>query len=328
MAARATTVVGIFTDLSKAEQAAQALRDAGFRRDRINLIVRDRGKSGGQTTTNGEETHAEEGAATGAITGGVAGSILGIALGSVLLPGLGTVLATSVAAGLLGGATGAAAGGLIGGLIGLGIPEKEAHGYAREVEEGRILLTVRSSRPEEVRAVMRRYGSTDLRQRQDGVHTATPAPATPATIDNRSAIGRNQDAAASAGGEKIEVREEELHPRKRSVKKGEVRVRKEVKTEHKTLDVPVTREEVVVERNPVNRRASGSDIRETDEIRIPVREDEVTVEKTPVVKEEVKVSKRQVPETEQVSGTVRKEQVKVEREGEVEVQNKARTTHR
>jgi len=323
MAARATTVVGIFTDVSKAEQAAQALRDAGFRRDRINVIVRDRGQAKGTTSSNGSETYAEEGAATGAITGGIAGTILGVALGTVLLPGLGTVLATSVAAGLLGGATGATAGGLIGGLIGLGIPEKEATGYAKEIEEGRVLLTVRSSRPDEVRAVLRRYGATDLRQREQGAAATTTAPASPAVRETRSTEAANVKAsAASSGGEKIEVREEELHARKRPTKKGEVRVRKEVKTEHKTLEVPVTREEVVVERTPVHRRAADANVREGEEIRIPVREEEVTVEKTPVVKEEVRVNKRQVHGTEQVAGTVRKEQARVEREGDVNVRNK------
>ncbi len=43
-------------------------------------------------------------------------------------------------------------------------------------------------------------------------------------------------------------REEELEARKQRVETGEVKVRKEVHTEHKTMDVPVQREEVVVER--------------------------------------------------------------------------------
>ena len=42
------------------------------------------------------------------------------------------------------------------------------------------------------------------------------------------------------------------------------------------------------------------------------------VEKEPVVKEEIEVGKRQVQETEQVSGTVRREEARVESEGDVE----------
>jgi len=118
----------------------------------------------------------------------------------------------------------------------------------------------------------------------------------------------------------MEVREEHLHASKRPVETGEVRVHKEVITEQQTMQVPVTREEVVIERRPVSGNATSSaDLRPGEEIRIPVREEKVDVHKDVVVKEEVSVGKRVVSDTEQVSGTVRKEQVKVEKEGDVEV---------
>ncbi len=101
---------------------------------------------------------------------------------------------------------------------------------------------------------------------------------------------------------------------------GEVRVRKEVSTHEETLNVPVTREEVVIERRPVSGPASSSaDIREGQEIRIPVREERVHVTKETVPTEEVSVGKRKVTETQEVSGTVRKEHARVEREGEAEI---------
>jgi uncharacterized protein (TIGR02271 family) len=49
------------------------------------------------------------------------------------------------------------------------------------------------------------------------------------------------------------------------------------------------------------------------EIRIPVREEEVEVTKRPVVKEEIRVGKETRTEEQEVSGEVRKERVKVER---------------
>src|SRR5262245_43628850 len=116
----------------------------------------------------------------------------------------------------------------------------------------------------------------------------------------------------------MQLREEELHARKHSVEKGDVRVRKEVVTEHQRLDVPVQREEVVVERHPVaGKPAAGSNIGAGEEIRIPVKEEDVQVEKRPVVREEVSVGKRRVQDTEKVEGTVRKEQVRIEKEGDV-----------
>jgi len=92
-----------------------------------------------------------------------------------------------------------------------------------------------------------------------------------------------------------------------------------VVNETKTLEVPVTREEVVIERRPASGQASSSDIRAGEEIRIPVKEEQVRTDKQTVVKEEVSVGKRKVTDTEHVSDTVKKEQVKVERTGDVDV---------
>ena len=64
------------------------------------------------------------------------------------------------------------------------------------------------------------------------------------------------------------------------------------------------------------------DIREGEEIRIPVREEQVDVSKHAVVTEEVKVGKRIVQDTERVSGDVRKEEVKIERTGDVDVRSR------
>ena len=51
----------------------------------------------------------------------------------------------------------------------------------------------------------------------------------------------------------------------------------------------------------------------------PVKEEHVQIEKTPVLKEEVSISKRTTQDTEKASGTVRKEQLKVEQEGDAKV---------
>jgi uncharacterized protein (TIGR02271 family) len=113
------------------------------------------------------------------------------------------------------------------------------------------------------------------------------------------------------------VREEEVNVRKQPVKKGEVRVRKDVTTERRHLDVPVEREEVVVERRRAGGRAAAGDIRGQEEVRIPVKEEEVFVEKRPVVREEIAVGKRRVQDTRRVDAEVRKERARVEREGDV-----------
>ena len=120
--------------------------------------------------------------------------------------------------------------------------------------------------------------------------------------------------------ERIELREEELRAEKERVKAGEVRLRKEVVEEEKTLQVPVTHEEVVVEKHQVSgRRPAEGDIGDDEEIRIPLMEEEVRVEKTPVVREEVNLKKRQVQDTERISETVQREEAWVDSTGDAQV---------
>jgi uncharacterized protein (TIGR02271 family) len=131
-------------------------------------------------------------------------------------------------------------------------------------------------------------------------------------LGNSEALDTQYKSARAAEGARIQVREEELQAHKQLVETGEVRVRKEVVTEHRTIEVPVQREEVVIERQA----PTGEPV---EEIRIPIRKEQVIVEKRPVVKEEVTVGKRVVQGTERVGGEVRKEVVCVEREGDVDV---------
>jgi len=123
----------------------------------------------------------------------------------------------------------------------------------------------------------------------------------------------------------IPLREERLKVSKRPVEAGEVGIRKEVVTEEKTITVPVEREEVVIERRPASGRAAES-ISDTgaEEIRVPIRKEEVDVDRETVVTEEVNVGKRKVHETEKAAGTVRKEELKVDKHGDVDIKNKDR----
>lgn len=106
---------------------------------------------------------------------------------------------------------------------------------------------------------------------------------------------------------------EEVRIGKRRVGAGDVTVRKHVETDHVTEPVTRSRDEVTVERRPVSADAGGkAEIRE-GEIRIPVTEEQVIVEKRPVVKEEVVVAKRQVQEQDTIETDVRREEIEVDR---------------
>ena len=118
----------------------------------------------------------------------------------------------------------------------------------------------------------------------------------------------------SAGDElRVQRTEEELRAGTREREAGGVRVTKSVRTDHERVEVPTRREEVTVDRVPVEGEASEADIGD-DEVRVPVTEEEVVVEKRPVAKEEVRIRKDIVEDTETVEEDVRREEVDVDDE--------------
>ena len=111
---------------------------------------------------------------------------------------------------------------------------------------------------------------------------------------------------------RVQRSEEELRAGTREREAGSVNVRKRVRTEREQLRVPKKREEVSVDRVPVEEgRASEGEIGE-DEIRVPVTEEEVIVEKKPVVKEELRIRKDVEEDEEVVEEDVRKEEVEID----------------
>jgi len=315
-----TTVVGVFQDRSDADRAVDELRKAGFRNEQIGVVAK-RDESYGDVVPAEEGSEAGVGALAGMVAGAGIGGLVGLGIIAGVIPVLGPVIAGGTLAAILANAAGGAAiAGVAGALIGAGVPEHETEYYQGQFESGRTLVTVQcEGRTDEAMSILRRHHSYDLETSATRGTAAKPmtATSTSATTTSTSATAPR----TARAGETMELREEELHARKTPVEAGEVRVRKEVTTEHRTLDVPVQREEVVIERHPASGRASSSDIRSGEEIRIPVMEEEVSVEKQAVVKEEVTVGKRTVNETEHVSGDVRKENVRVERKGDVDVQS-------
>ena len=70
-------------------------------------------------------------------------------------------------------------------------------------------------------------------------------------------------------------------------------------------------EEVSVERVPLSGEASEAEIGD-EEVSVPVTEEEVVVEKRPVVKEELRIRKDVVEDTQIVEEDVRREEIDVE----------------
>jgi uncharacterized protein (TIGR02271 family) len=110
--------------------------------------------------------------------------------------------------------------------------------------------------------------------------------------------------------------EEELRVGKAQRERGRARLRKYVVTEQVQKTVPVQREEVRVEREPITdanagQARSGPDISE-EEHEVTLHEEEVVTEKRAVPKERVRLDKETVTEDQTVSEEVRKEQIEAD----------------
>ena len=113
----------------------------------------------------------------------------------------------------------------------------------------------------------------------------------------------------------IERAEERLTVDKDTQQAGTVRVGKRVVEEEQSVDVPVTREEVTMERRAVDRPASDASLSEAD-IEVPVYEERVTTGKEARVVEELELGKTRHTDTERVTDTVRREEFDVDADDE------------
>jgi uncharacterized protein (TIGR02271 family) len=185
--------------------------------------------------------------------------------------------------------------------------QNRADYYYRGVGQGGALVSVTGPRVDEARTILQSAGG-DLRE------SGFTADATSRTHSTQAAQEQEY---------RMQLRGEVLRTYRERVQRGEVRLRKEVITENQTVDVPVTREELVIERVPgTGRSANAGEIGTDQEIRVPLTEERARVEKQPVVNEEVRVGKRAVQSTEKVSGDVRHEELRVDNDENVKVDNR------
>jgi uncharacterized protein (TIGR02271 family) len=112
--------------------------------------------------------------------------------------------------------------------------------------------------------------------------------------------------------DRVQLFGEVLRVHKDRISRGEVRLRKEVVTEEQQIEVPVTREELVLERvDGHGTPAPSATIGQAQEVRVPLSEDRVRVEKQPVLQEEVAVGKREVSDVARLNEQVRREELRV-----------------
>lgn len=112
--------------------------------------------------------------------------------------------------------------------------------------------------------------------------------------------------------ESVQLHEERLNVDKENVETGEASVDKHVVEEEQEFDVPVEREEVTIERRPVNEKVDEDfNANDDDSVHIPLHEERVKVDKENVVSEEIVIKKNKVQDTEHVSEKVKHEEADI-----------------
>lgn len=191
----------------------------------------------------------------------------------------------------------------------MGVPDREAQYFKQAILHGGVLLTVNTAgRNSEASNIMRSCNGVTSDNFEAQKLTSQPA------TESEEAENRH-----------IELLGETLRINKEKVRTGAVKLRKEVVTERHNVEVPVEREELVIERKAANDSEAGrAELGDDREVRVPLSEERVQVEKRPVVREEVDVSKRRTQETKTVGGDVRHEELNVDEEGDVHVDDSKR----
>jgi uncharacterized protein (TIGR02271 family) len=132
--------------------------------------------------------------------------------------------------------------------------------------------------------------------------------------DDRDTVGH--DVSGPTTDDAMTRSEEELRVGTHHRERGRVRLRKYVVTEEVQQTVPVQREEVRIEREPITNEnadaATGGPEISDEEHEVVLHEDEVVVEKRVVPKERVRLGVDTVTDEQQVSEQVRQERIDTE----------------
>jgi uncharacterized protein (TIGR02271 family) len=167
--------------------------------------------------------------------------------------------------------------------------------------------------PQEEQELYRYYGMGTGMQ-TTGTETAGMATAGMAGTETRGTVGH--DTSGPTTDNAMTRSEERLNVGTRSEEVGRARLRKYVVTENVTQTVPVSHEEVRVEREPITEANIGNAMDgpaiSEEEHEVTLRAERPVVEKEAVPVERVRLDKTTVTEQEQISESLRKEEIEVE----------------
>jgi uncharacterized protein (TIGR02271 family) len=299
------TVVGYFPSQVQAEAAVNALKQAGFQQNQIGVVAQS--SQAGFATSKVQQTGTSQAYKAGQSAGGAWESVKNFFSGNTAEPYAGesskeTFNDRVVTPEDYGSDD------VNHSLAGLSVPAEHARYFGHQLgtsDEGAIVtVTTPQGRGEEAKDILEENGADigdDAADFDYGAATTKPTSA-----------------------QNIQLFGEVLRVHKDRVSRGEVRIRKEVSTTTQSIEVPVTREELVVERVPVSGQQAASNATfASEEIRIPLSEERASVEKQAVVREEVRVGKKEVTNVESFDEQVRSEELKVDQDGKSTVVKRA-----
>lgn len=96
---------------------------------------------------------------------------------------------------------------------------------------------------------------------------------------------------------------------KKKTRREEATIRKESVKESKTIQVPVSHDELIIERRPASGNAAEPPTEKGTDLRISLNKEEIKITKEPYVKEELVVRKEPRTETKRVTETLRSERI-------------------
>ena len=326
-------VVGLFDDFNNARDTVDDLLDDGIAAENISVISRDQAAYGGVLPNTGAATET---------VGGFGDQLVDV--NAIDLPGIGRVMIAGPLVEDLGAVgTGATTRGLTDALIADNIPDDQAQLYAEGVRRGGTLISVITSndKADDAVGIMTAHNPVDIKNRSDYWQNndwqgfnANAQPMTPEEIDlDREAYQKDygtrygtnrdvdldvdRDVDVDEDTETIPLAEEEMRVGKRQTTEG-VRIHTFTTEKPVREDVELRKEEVDVERHPVDRPARAEDLDDAFQektIEMEATNEEVVAEKRPRVVEELEVKKTGRTEHKTVEDTVRRQEAEVERTG-------------
>lgn len=309
----AGTVAGFFNDHADAERAVSALRDAGFTSAHIGVAHRGGDAISGTGNTTGG-TVSSTAHAAGQKAEGAWDKFKGFFSGDSAEPYADERQSGDLATREITSADNNQSGydttDLHGTMSGLSVPEDRSRYFSHRFagsDKGAVVTVSAPGREGEARSILGQYGADFGENAADYDYDSADS--------SRTLAGNAGAAVDTASVQNIQLLGEALRVHKDRISRGEVRLRKEVVTDMQTIQVPVSREELVIERHAAtgNTAAAGT-IGAAEEIRIPLSEERAGIDKQTFVREEVSVGKRSVEEVRELKDDVRHEELVVEDE--------------